>query len=516
MTGPTRDPADADDAWVLHRETLGAVPHTWADVEGDVMSTLVFGVGYQDLDPSTAGMTRLIAHLVHERIGAVAIPVGVDLTLSSTSFRATGSAEERASYLVRACRAVSSLDDLSDGELDVARRSVRAGVGLDGLYVHRNALSTRYGLDGPGVAAANDSRLMDWSADEVVALAQRWFHAGSAAVASSGRLPEGLELVLPPGRPMQRRPRPADQFVGPAWAGTGTPGLELGVTARLTDSPTVAMFAARVVRHALLARLRSERGLIHDVELAGVLVDPTTLHCNFDLDPAGPLDIDRSLVAMLDVLRELADGGPETEDLEIVRAQDLNALRSGWERREWLPWFTAHVLRGNAVPLLSSEGRDLRAISAQDVAAVVRDFAAHALVTVPHEHVPGPDASAALWSFGAHQLSPLVHEPAPATSDDVVTYPGKPSSGLRDAAFELRGDMIRVVGPSSVLTLPLADIVLAARDADGEIELVSRRGDVAWIDPSDYRGLKRAMPTILALLPAATSFSLAGKLDAPR
>jgi len=117
-----------------HRTTVDGVPARWADLTTDPTTTLAFGVGIRDLDPTTAGITHLVEHLVMRRVGRVRYPVNAESSLGSTSFYVTGTPAQTTEFLGLVCDAVRDLavNGVGDADLEAERRTVSPRSGRTG------------------------------------------------------------------------------------------------------------------------------------------------------------------------------------------------------------------------------------------------------------------------------------------------------------------------------------------------------------------------------------------------
>lgn len=482
---------------VVHHTAVDGVPAVWADLPGDPVTTLVFGVGHEDATPATAGLTHLVEHLVRRRAGQVAVPHDTGSSPRSTSFHAVGAPARRADVVARVCDAVAWLRGVTEADLDLERQAVLAEIGPTGTRAARDAVSTRYGTAGPGLGSVVHARLVDWTAAEVREMATRWFHRGNAYVTGTAPLPPGLRVPLPDGPPVSRPAAPASRLPGRAWADHDRAELVLSGTCSAAVPRTRRTLASAVVADVLHAALLPAPGRAHPVTRTSREVGPDDLW-TFALDTA-PHAVDDLLVAALDVVERLADWGPTQGELDRTRTRVLHDLGLPAARAAWLGDFASAALRGGSVPTPAEARADAVATTIGEVRELAQQVADSLLVTVPRGHVPRPEATARLEEL---DVVPVRLFPTQRRRGAGRSHRGRWSSPARHLRVELLPDRLVLRGPGVLRTVRDADVVLVGPGADGEVEIVTSRGGVVALDPAHFRGLPARWDALLDRLPA--------------
>jgi len=479
-----------------HRTTVDGVPARWADLTTDPTTTLAFGVGIRDLDPTTAGITHLVEHLVMRRIGRVRYPVNAESSLGSTSFYVTGTPAQTTEFLGLVCDAVRDLavNGVGDTDLEAERRTVLAEIGQDGLYGAPDPLSHRYGPRGPGAAVASHLRLLDWRADEVLDVVRRWFHAGNAVLTSTRPLPADLRLDLPAPVRWNRRAEPDPILTGRAW--TFHPAdLNLSGVVRAHHDRAAVELARAVLSDALMESTRTATGDVYSVEVGAVaLASGTLVLVDLDPQPDRTGTVAGTAVATLD---RLAHDGPSAGLLDGARETLASELSLGAVQASLLDTVAAHELRGVRLLDAAELAGALGAVTADQVRDVLADVAGSLLVSVPSGVPVDARTERTLTDAG---IRPERHDPgSPAGVGRVfrgrVLGPARGMSVVvHDDAIVLRGD-----GPDQVVRA--ADVVLAGTDGDGDLELVTESGCAYLVAPSLFRGLARPLAAWVGRLP---------------
>ncbi len=518
----------ADATWtapvdVRHTEVDG-VPALVADLAVDPTLTLMFGVGYSDATPATAGITHLVEHLVMRRVGYVPVPTNAESGLRYTSFYAVGDPAERAGFVRRVCEAITWVTgSITDADLDVERQTILAEIGPLGIYAAGDAHSTRYGVAGIGLTAVTHARLLDWTAAEVRDAAAQWFHRGNAYLVSTGPLPEGLTLPLPAGAPVVRRPHPEPLVTGRAWSEAAGPQVVLSGVCSTTVDDARRTLASAVLRDALHESLRLVSGRVYSVDPAVTQVSDLDEVWTLTLDPSEEWVCD-VLVAALDVVDRLAVHGPTAEELERTRSSLHHGLQLSSTRAGWLETSAAYALRGITLPTVEEELRVISEATAQDVRAVIAEVAASLLVTVPAGHGLHDEAEARLRDYAAVGVVPDAEgstgtdrHRADAVEPDRGgvartririhrTYRGKLFGPARRHRVTAGPDRLVLAWPGGRHVVPFAEIVLVGEDRDGELEIVTSRGGVVVITPDHFRGLAEPLSVVLDRLPWAVRY----------
>lgn len=183
---------------------MDGVPVFTAPGDGPVTAALVFGVGVRDESYRTLGITHLVEDRVMGALPRTHLECNAMVDLESTTFVATGRADQVAAFLAWVCAALA---DLPTGRIAL-ETGVLEAEGVPGAHPTAAVLwGARFGLRGPGMAVAGGGVPGPLHPDDVLAHARRWFVSGNAALAWHGSLPEDLRLALPRGpRPVRGVP----------------------------------------------------------------------------------------------------------------------------------------------------------------------------------------------------------------------------------------------------------------------------------------------------------------------
>jgi predicted Zn-dependent peptidase len=508
---------------VEHTEVDG-VPTLVAELAVDPTLTLLFGVGYSDATPATAGLTHLVEHLVMRRVGHVVVPNNAESGLRWTSFYAVGAPDQRVDFVRRVCEAICWVaDEITDADLDLERQTILAEIGPHAVYACGDAFSARYGVAGVGLTAVTHTRLLDWTAAEVRETAAGWFHRGNAYLVSTAPLPDGLTLPLPDGGPVARQPHPEPLLAGRAWAEADGSQLVLSGTCSTSLDDSRRSLATAVLRDALHEALRTVSGQVYSVDPVVVQVRDTSEVWAVTTDP-GEDSLCEVLVAALDVLDRLALHGPTAQELDRTRTALLHGMQLPSSRASWLDTWAAHALRGVTLPSVEEAMRATSEATAQDVRAVLAEIAASLLVTVPGGHPLDESAIARLERYSHVDLHPdpegrTGKELARAVTVDtdrgrVVSalvggyryYPGRFFSPARGLRIAILPDRFVLQAPDRLRIVPFVDVVLVGTDRDGDIEIVTSRGGVLTIAPALFRGLAEPLTFALDRLPRAVRY----------
>jgi len=288
------------------------IPVMWSQIDGTFDGSLIFGVGVQDEIPIKAGITHLVEHLVMSQVGDLATTHNAVTDAENVTFVAQGPAELVAEFLNRVGASISAIRDIAHGVVAAEVAHISAELGElngrtgTGPFLERYGATT-YGLLDLGAPAHQYLTLAD-----VVAWADAYFHAGNAVIALSGPVPENLDIVLPPARPIPQRRTPTRlEHRRNGWLGGGQVPVALSLD--LTTDNREARFAAlNCLDIALFDELRTIRHLVYSVKSLTLYPEPDTAVVTYVLDPR-PENILETVDAALSVLRGIADSGPAHE-----------------------------------------------------------------------------------------------------------------------------------------------------------------------------------------------------------
>lgn len=461
----------------------------WVDGPAPLAAVLMFRVGFRDEPFPLRGITHLVEHLAMSRLGRRHHEHNASVSVATTAFEASGSAEAVAAFLADVCGA---LHDLPTDRLETERK-VLAVEAEDGLGILELHLLLRYGLRGPGLAGAVPPAPDGLDAAAVRDWAGRHFLRSTAVLALTGPPPAGLRLPLPDGPAPDRPPVAPIDLGGPVWTEhPGDRGIALSMAIPTTEA---ASAGARIARQRLTDELRHRLGLVYDVDLdlAGSATADDGL-LSLVADP--PARAAARAAAVIDsVLRDLGRHGPTpaelADDLAEGRAVDEDprsaigkaAAAAGehlHRRREWDP-DTARAER--------------ESVTAADVRAVFAGYPATAILAVPQGVVPdvpgyGPYPEHLDPPVAGQVFKRQVFGPVPRGSRLVVGEDGVSLVG-RDGSATVRWD--DVVGYGT---------------GDAEVRtLYGGNGCVIDLHPLFFKDGERAVQLVEARIPAAARFT---------
>jgi hypothetical protein len=240
---------------------VDGVPVFWQEGPPPLAAVLMFRVGVRDESFPQRGISHLVEHLAMSGLGRRHHEFNASVHVAMTTFEATGPAVDVAAFLTDVCRALA---DLPTDRLETERKILAVEAEDAGGIVDLHLL-LRYGLRGPGLAAARPPAPDALDADAVRSWAGRHFVRSAAVLALTGPPPPGLRLPLADG-PVPNRPDvPPLDLLGPLWISHGGDrGIAMSVRIPAGEAAAVA---GRVARHRLTEELRYRLGLVYDVGL---------------------------------------------------------------------------------------------------------------------------------------------------------------------------------------------------------------------------------------------------------
>lgn len=481
---------------------VDGVPAVWADLGVDPVTTLFFGVGFEDMAPRAAGITHLIEHLVMRRVGRVRYTVNAESTLRSTSFFVVGTPDQTVDFMARVCAAVHDLSGIGDDDLHAERRTILTEIGEPGVYAAIDPLCLRFGPRGVGAQAVAHACLLDWTAADVRAAAEAWFHAGNAALTSTRPLPEGLRLELPPARVVEREPVPVPVLDAPAWAQLPFPGVQVSGRSLVSDGPT-RQLTAFVLSDALTQSLRSSTGDVYDVATSGLLLadDDEVILVDLDPEPDRLVDV---LERALRVVSRLATDGPSTEELEYTRDVAEHELGLASTQASWLEAQASLRLRGITIPSIDELRTALPRIGPDDVRRVMADLRDSLLLVVPAGVVGVDTLHERLGAAGLRSIDEVRGSDARPRGGRRLR--GKPWGPARGVTLTVLPDRLAIEDSAGAYTIRAEDVVLAGTDKDGDHELVTGHGDVWLLSPQHFLSAGKAVTGFIDGLPAAVRY----------
>lgn len=498
----------------IHRTDVDGVPVYWADTPGRLEAHLYFRVGVRDESFATTGITHLIEHLAYSRLPAIKHEHNGQVELGLTTFSATGRPEAVAATLEDLCGSLGAIaaGDVAPELLATELRVLEAEGSLAVPPHLAEALGTRYGLRGLGLAAAEPVFAERLTRGEVAEFAASFFTRGNAALVLSGPPPEGLRLPLPEGTRDGWETTPTAPQALPAEYVSGGDGLVLSFSLPGDGSPLVGAVAVlgTVLGDRVRATLRRGRGLVYDLDFGCVAVTPeralAVVTC--ELKPANAVVVAREI---LSTLRDLRDRGVTADELADVLAAFEEAGDDPqlplWEARD-------EALRRIGVAFQPPHDRLLAAIgsvTARDMELVLADLEWSLLVGLPEESLPeGDDADGVLYPRPAHR---------PADVGPGTEYrrgiAGAVAMGVpRDARLSIGEGGLRMAGGGTVHAFGWEDIAGVAWEAPAKegaarraCTVIGRDGFVVSLVSGWFRGGDRALAAIADRVPARLQYT---------
>lgn len=498
----------------INRTEIDGVPVFWADTPGRLEAFLYFRVGVRDESFATAGITHLIEHLAFSKLPAIKIDHNGQVELGLTTFTASGRPELVAATLADICR---SLSELAAGgvELEMLANEVRVLEAEGSLAVPPSvaeALVSRYGLRGLGVAGAEPVFAERFTVEEVAAAAAKFFTRGNAALVLSGPPPEGLRLPLPSGGTV---PRPAAREVPRAFpveyeSGGDSLVLSFAIPGEGAPLAGAATVLGKVLGDRVRSSLRRGRGLVYDLDIAYIALtaEQAVAVVTFDLKPANAVVVAREVIAVLGDLRrdgvtpdELADALTPIEEagldpqLPLWDANDEAMLRIG---------------AGGSPPherLLAA----MRSVTTRDVAHCLDGFESSLMVGLPEQSL-SEDAG----REGILYPRP-VHHPAALGKGEEYRRSILGAVALqvpRDARLTIGGDGLSMLGDGEVQAYRWEDIAAVAWEpparngsAPPACAVFGGDGFIVNLASRWFRGGDRALKSIADRLPARIQYT---------
>lgn len=355
----------------------------WADSPGPYVGSLLFRVGRIDERLYTSGITHLVEHLA---LPAAAPSPGLDwngwVTLTLTGFWAAGERDDVSRFL---SDVTDRLQNLPLERLETEKGILRAEEASGGRSVPAVLAGLRFGAVGIALIDWLELGLRRLDAESVSAWTRERFTAGNAALWFSGPPPADLNLSLPHGPriPPPRYEPPADDL--PAYARWGRGGAALSLFAPRSYALGLAWMAAE---QRAIHRLRYERGLIYSLSATNHPPNREDANIVF-LAECTVANVDAMRKGLLEVLDEIAADGPSDEE----RAQWLLAME------------TAAADPNSASSMAASYAEDelfgdfetneealekMRAVTAAEAAAALREAMKSALLAIPEEDAEPP------------------------------------------------------------------------------------------------------------------------------
>jgi len=437
---------------------IGGIPAYTAESGGAFVGSLTFGVGRRDETAPTAGTAHLLEHLIMLRVGKVSIPHNASTGDETISFYAKGAPAHVADYLNRVARAVSTLSEVSDADVEEQRRVIAAELGEDDERPGRGALLDRFGAQGLGLLDVGAPGHRSITREQVLAFAESWLHAGNAGLTFTGPPPEGLDISLPAARDVPVRDQGAVIRSG-AWVVNGSIPVCVTLVIDGLGDEDAAPLAGAIIEDALYEELRTKQALVYSIEPFAPSLGRGRRLLALALDPR-PEDALKAATAAVRFLRGLAEAGPTPAMMSEAVASWRQYLEDPDIAEHRVDQQVAAVLRGRQAPD-DTEFPDLSTITAERVRAVIAASIDSVFITFGDDQL-SVDADAVTQELGL----PLVQEGSPV-------YAGLNRAALfkelmRDEVESFSPRMFRKMGGSTLIIDPER---IAGLFSDGYVEM---------------------------------------------
>lgn len=486
---------------------IDGVEVRWQPLPGRLRADLIFRVGVVDEAFHTLGSAHLVEHLAFADTEDLDPDVNGSAGVLTTTFQVEGSSEKVAHQLSSLCRAISDLADgsLPDTRINHEKKILAAEGDVSALSAPAvaEALTVRYGLQGPGLAGIPASFIEKLSEDEVRAFAREHFTRGNAMLILTGEPPAGLELPLPDGgrQPIPEfGPQPLDI---PGEYTTGgedlvfsflVPGIAAGVE-------PVSRLVLTALRRQTFRQLRRDAGVVYDIE-AGLALQPQG-GVSVILVRTAQSSLRKAAEGILGILRELRDHGVTDADREAAYQEVLDQLDDPQHAAEELIEAAEAAFLHAPRPPLEDMGAAVRAVTDEDVRAWLAHLDSSLAVGVPSdEHAEEPEP-------GTPGLVAKVMGPVPGPDITGTVYPVKMLARLAGAPKGLK----LVVGEDGVLmtdgdfkrSLAWEQVAAVEHDVsdpdDVQTTVIGLSGEVIEVPTVALKGGERAVEQICQHVP---------------
>lgn len=441
------------------------IPTLLAPRSGDLVAAgLVFRVGRADETLATAGITHLVEHLALHQHGLSDLHYNGQTADTYTHFHVEGTTAHVVEYLNGVCAA---LRDLPVERLEVEKQILRTEESGRSSGPSPNLPLYRYGAQGHGLPSYAELGLHALDAEAVRAWAAERFTRDNAVLwITTGSVPDGLDLALPPGRRMPVPPVTSTLPQTPAWFPYGG---NVVVLQGIVERSTAATLFTHVLSRALFRDLRQKGGFSYTATAEYVPRDNRHAAI-YALADSAPDKREAVVGGLVDTLARLRLGTIEQSELEAARSAALSSITH--------PDAEAGMLPGRALNLLidypdlsrNELVAQIEATTVADLRGVAEEVHATALAQVP---VLGLDwagfAQAPEWSTSA--VTGTEFRPLDADAGTLVVGPAGAS----------------IVHPAGASTVHFADAVALEVFGDGGRRLYGRDGFTVPIEPTMHR-----------------------------
>ncbi|MBN9613707.1 MAG: insulinase family protein [Actinobacteria bacterium] len=473
---------------------LAGLPVYTAESGGPFIGSLTFGVGRRDESAPTAGTAHLLEHLIMHRVGKVGIAHNAATGDETISFYAQGEPARVADFLNRVAHAVSTLADLSDTDVEEQRRIIAAELGDGDERPGRGALLDRFGAQSVGLLDIGSPGHRSITRQQVVAFAETWLHAGNAALAFTGVMPEGLDVALPAAGALPHRV-PATVIREGAWAVSGSIPVCISLVLDASKQRAAGSIAATIIEQGLFAELRRKKALVYSVDSFSAALGPGRRFVAYALDPR-PEEVLPTAAAAVSYLRELAETGPSEEMMQEA-LDDWNQFLAN-------PDAAAGLLEGQVDAVL--RGRcarddvkvpDPSGVTAAEVRSIIAEALTSLFVTFGEDgHGAESEAVSRELGLSSVEWAPSVYSTLAKPefskrlkSPGVESFAPRSLWSLGRARLVVDHERVACLASGSSWDVPYADTALAFYSEEHRVwGLTDMGGDLAIVDRDEWWG----------------------------
>lgn len=476
----------------MQQTTVDGVPCFWVDSGRPTLAArLLFRVGSADEPLNESGWLHLLEHSALHGRGGGALQVNGFVAPLVTGFDAHGPTEAVVQHLNEMTSTLTRPDpDRLLRERDVLRAEgeMRGGPSV-------RALSWRYGARGPGVVAMGEPGLGRATVAGLEERAHRVFARGNAALVLDGPVPPGLRLDLPDGELLPfAQARPCKQRL-PAWY--VDEGLVLSGVVTRSDAATIL---PDIIERGLRVKFRDEAAASYAPWATYEAVDAERA-----LVIAGS-DASRVLMPTLAhqarmLVRDLGNHGPESTWLDDVKAMRRQAMTDPYALVGSAMRAAYEHLRGRPVLDQDEVLAELDATTTEDVRASAQEFASSLLLGLPGDATAPTDIPVVAQPLDAGVVTGHRFRRAdwPATTHALVVDSDEAHLVVNDEYTRYRA----------------SDIAGMMRWDDGGRHLITFDGWGLTVEPQDWRGGRKAVELLDALVPPARHLPMPERDPAP-
>lgn len=356
---------------------IDGIPVLFARTTGPTRAGLMFRVGQVDETLPTNGVSHLVEHLALHRHGVTDYHYNGLTSTTTTQFVIQGTPDSVVAFVNDVC---ANLRDLPIGRLATEKRIIETEEATQPFAVNRQLPLWRYGARGYGLAGYQQWGMRTLDEDQVLEWAETRFTRGNAVLWYAGeQLPSGLKLDLPDG---PRWPLPVESSavpVLPAFFTADSPVLVMDGRVPRTGPGTLF---TRALDRALFRELRQNRGLSYTAAAAYGTDGRTSATVTVVVD-AQPSQLDSAMDCLLAELRRLGSTELDGEELEAVRAREIDAMAQPDVEANLLPRRATDLLTGFAARTSAQIVDGFRGTTPDQIRDTAATFLGSALLLVP-------------------------------------------------------------------------------------------------------------------------------------